>query len=156
MRKYWTYNYITFCLTLQHKLFPHYCCCSVTKSCPTLCDPMDCNTPGFSVHHLSLWVCWNSCSLSRWCHPTISSFVVPFSSCPQSIPASGSFQMNQLFPSGGQSIGVSASTSVLPMNIQGWFPLGWTGWISLCKELSRVPCNTVVQKPQFFRTQLSF
>ena len=73
----------------------------------------------------------NSCPLNRWCHPTISSSVVPFSSCPQSLPASGSFQMSQLFASGGQNIGVSASISVLPMNTQDWFPLGWTGWISL-------------------------
>ena len=73
----------------------------------------------------------NSCPLSQWCHPAISSSVVPFSSCPQSLPASGSFQMNQLFASGGQSIGVSASTSVLAMNTQDWSPLGWTGWISL-------------------------
>ena len=73
----------------------------------------------------------NSCPLSQWCHPTISSSVIPFSSCQQSLPASGSFQMSQLFTSGGQSIGVSASTSVLPMNIQNWSPLGWTGWISL-------------------------
>ena len=73
----------------------------------------------------------NSCPLSRWCHPTISSSVVPFSSCLQSFPASGSFPMSQLFSSGGQSIGVSATASVLPMNIQDWFPLGWTGWISL-------------------------
>ena len=73
----------------------------------------------------------NSCPLSRWCHPTISSFVVPFSSCLQSFPASGSFQMSQLFTIGGQSIGVSASASILPMNIQGWFPLGLTGWLSL-------------------------
>ena len=73
----------------------------------------------------------NSCPSSRWCHPTISSFVVPFSSCLQSFPASGSFQISQLFTSGGQNIGVSASTSVLPMNTQYWYPLGWTGWISL-------------------------
>ena len=73
----------------------------------------------------------NPCPSSRWCHPTISSFVVPFSSCPQSFPASGSFQMSQLFTSGGQNIGVSASTSVPPMNTQDWSPLGWTGWISL-------------------------
>ena len=87
---------------------------------------------------------------SWWCHPVISSFVVPFSSCPQSFPASGSFQMSQLFASGGQSIGASASASVLPMNIQGWFPLGWTGWISLLsKELSRVFSNTTVQRHQF-------
>ena len=73
----------------------------------------------------------NTCPLSWWCHPIISSFVIPFSSCLQSFPASGSFQMSQFFTSGGQSIGVSASASVLPMNIQDWFPLGWTGWISL-------------------------
>ena len=85
----------------------------------------------------------NSCPSSRWCHPTISSSVIPFSSCPQSLPALGSFQMSQFFASGGQSIGVSASASVLPMNIQDWFPLGWTSWISLpSKGLSRVFSNT--------------
>ena len=95
-----------------------------------------------------------SCPLSQWCHPTISSSVVPFS-CLQSFPASGSFPMNQFFISGGQSIGVSASTSVLPMNIQDWFPLGWTGWLSLqSKGLSRVFSNTTVQKHQF--SALSF
>ena len=88
----------------------------------------------------------NSCPLSRWCRPTTSLSVVPFSSCLQSFPASGSFQMSQLFASGGQSIGVSALTSVLPMNIQDWFPLGWTGWISLqSKGLSSVFSNTTVQ-----------
>ena len=98
----------------------------------------------------------NSCPSSWWCHPTISSSVVPFSSCPQSFPASGSFQMSQLFASGGQSIGVSASTWVLPMNTQDWSPLGWTGWISLqSKGLSRVFSNTTVQKHQFFGAQLS-
>jgi len=98
----------------------------------------------------------NSCPLSQWCHPTISSSVVPFSSHLQSFPASGSFQMSQLFASGGQSIGVSASTSVLPMNIQDWFPLGWTSWISLqFKGLSWVFSNIIVQKHQFFGTQLS-
>ena len=92
----------------------------------------------------------NPCPLSRWCHTTISSSVGPFSSCPQSFPASGSFQMSQLFASGDQSIGVSASTSVLPMNTQDWSPLGWTGWISLqSKGLSRVFCNTTVQKHWF-------
>ena len=101
-------------------------------------------------------VCSNSGPSSWWCHPPISSSVVPFSSCLQSFPASGSFQMNQLFSSCGQSIGVSASASVLPMNIQDWFPLGWTGWISLqSKWLSRVFSNTTVQKHQFFGTQLS-
>ena len=99
----------------------------------------------------------NPCPSSWWCHPTISSSVIPFPSCPQSFPASGSFQMSQLFSSGGQSIEVSASTSVLPMNIQDWFPLGWTGWISLqSKGLSRVFSNITVQKHQFFGTQLSF
>ena len=98
----------------------------------------------------------NSCPLSQWCHPNIPSSVVPFSSCPQSFPASGSFPMSQLFISGGQSIGVSASTSVLPINTQDWSPLGWTGWISLqSKGLSRVFSNTTVQKHQFFGTQLS-
>ena len=94
--------------------------------------------------------------LSRWCHPTISSPVIPFSSSPQSFPASGSFQMSQLFASGGQRTGVSASTSVLPMNTQNWSALGWTDWISLqSKGLSRVFANTTVQKRQFFSTQLS-
>ena len=98
----------------------------------------------------------NSCPLSQWCYPTISSSVVPFSSCRQSFPASGSFQMSKFFTSGGQSTGVSASAAVLPMNIWGWFPLGWTGWISLLsKELSRVFSNTTVQKHQFFGAQLS-
>ena len=98
----------------------------------------------------------NSCPSSQWCHPNILSSVVPFSSYPQSFPASGSFQMSQLFVSGGQSIGVSASTSVLPRNTQDWSPLGWTGWISLqSKGLSRVFFNTTVQKHQFFGTQLS-
>ena len=98
----------------------------------------------------------NSCPSSRWCHPAISSPVAPFSFCPQSLPASGSFPMRQLCAWGGQSIGVSASASVLPMNIQDWFPLGWTGWISLqSKGLERVFSNTTVQKHQFFSTQLS-
>ena len=93
----------------------------------------------------------NSCPLSQWCHPTISSSVVPFSSCLQSFPASGSFPMSQFFTSGVQSIGVSAS-----VNIQDWFPLGWTGWISLqSKGISRVFSNITVQKYQFFGTQLS-
>ena len=93
---------------------------------------------------------------SLWCHPSTSSSVVPFSSCPQSLPASGSFPVSQLFASGGQSIGVSASTSVFPMNTQDWSPLGWTGCISLqSKGLTRVFSNTTVQKHQFFGAQLS-
>ena len=108
-----------------------------------------CPSPNPGVHP-------NPCPSNWWCHPTISSSVIPFSSCPQSFPASGSFQMNQLFSSGGQSIGVSVSTSVLPMNTQDWSPLGWTGWISLqSKGLSRVFSNTTVQKHQFFGTQPS-
>ena len=98
----------------------------------------------------------NSCPLSRWCHPTISASVVPFSSRLQSFPASGSFPMSQPFTWGGQSIRVSASTSVLPMKIQDWLPLGWTAWISLqSKGLSRVFSKTTVQKHQFFGAQLS-
>ena len=95
--------------------------------------------------------CLNSCPLSQWCHPTISSSVLPFSSHLQSFPASGSFPRGQFFASGGQSIGVSASASVFPMNSQDWFPLGWTGWISLqSKGLLRVFSNTTVQKHRFF------
>ena len=105
---------------------------------------------------LSPWVCLNSCPLSQWCHPIISSSVAPFSSCPQSFPASGSFPMSWLFSSGGQSIGASVSESVLPVNFQGWFSLGLTSLISLkSKGLSRVFSNTTVQKHQFFGTQLS-
>ena len=107
------------------------CFCSVAQSFLTVCDPMNCSMPGFPVlHHLP--VCSNSCPLSGWCHPNISSSVVPFSSCPESFTGSGSFLMCWLFASGGQSIGASASASVLPMNIQDWFPLGLTGWISGC------------------------
>ena len=98
----------------------------------------------------------DSCASSWWCHPAISSSVVPFSSCPQSLPASRSFPVSQLVTWGGQSIGVSASASILPMNTQDWSPLGWTGWISLqSKGLSRVFSNTTVQKHQFFSTPLS-
>ena len=108
-------------------------------------------TPWDAAHQVSpsitnSWSLPNSCPLSWWCHPTISSFVVPFCSCLQSFPASGSFQMSQFFTSGGQSVGILASTSVLPMNIQDWFPLWWTGWISLqSKALSRVFSNTTVK-----------
>ena len=100
--------------------------------------------------------CSNSCPSNWWCHPAISSSVVPFSSCPQSLRASGSFPMSQVFSWGGQSIGVSALTSFLPKNTQGWSPLEWTGWISLqSKRLSRVFSNTTVQKHQFFSALLS-
>ena len=108
-----------------------------------------CPSPTPGVHS-------SSCSSSQWCHPAISSSVVPFSFCPQSFPASGFFQMSQLFTSGGQSIGVSASTSVFPMNTQNWSHLGWTGRISLhSKGLSKVFSNTTVQKHQFFGAQPS-
>ena len=108
-----------------------------------------CPSPTPEVHS-------NSCPSSRWCHPAISSSVIPFSSCPQSLPVSESFPMSQLFIWGGQSIEVSASASVPPMNTQDWSPLGWTGWTSLqSKGLSRVFFNTTVQKHQFFNAQLS-
>ena len=108
-----------------------------------------CPSPTLGVHS-------DSCPSSQWCHPAISSSDVPFSSCPQSLPASGSFPMSQLFAWRGQIIGVSASTSVLPMNTKDWSALGWTGWISLqSKELSKVFSNTTVQKYPFFGAQLS-
>ena len=132
---FWSFNSVQFsCSIVSDSLRPH----ELQHSRPPCLSP----TPR---------VYPDSCALSRWCHPTISSFVVAFSSCPQSFPASGSFQMSQFFSSGGQSIGVSASTSVLPMNTQDWSPLGWTGWISLQSEgLSRVFSNTTVQKHQVF------
>ena len=108
-----------------------------------------CPSPTCGVHS-------NSCPLSRWCHPAISSSVIPFSSCPRFLPASGSFPMSQLFAWDGQSIGVSASASIRPRNTQDWSPLGWTGWVFLqSKGLSRVFSNTTVQKHQFFGAQLS-
>ena len=124
---------------------------SVVQSCPTLCNPMDCSTPGLPVHHPLPEFTQTHV---HWCHPAISSSIVPFSSCPQTFPASGCFQMSQLFASGGQSTGVSASVSVLPVNTQDWSPLGWTGWISMqSKGLSRA-----FSKPQFesINSALSF
>ena len=133
---------------------PCPCWCSVAKSSLTLCAWTAAQR--LSCPLLSPRARSNSCPSSRWCHPTISASVLPFSSCLQSFPASGSFQTSQFFTSGGQSIGVSASTSVLPMNIQDWFPLGWTDWLSLqFKGLSRVFSNTTVQTHQFFGAQLS-
>ena len=112
-------------------------------------DSLPCPSPTHEV-------CLNSCPSCQWCHPTISSSVIPFSSCLKFFPASGSFPVGQLFTPGGQSIGVSASASVLPMNTQDRFPLGWTCWIFLqSKGLSRVFSNTTVQKHQFFGTQVS-
>ena len=128
---------------------------SVPQSCLTLCDPMSHSMPGFPVHH-HLPEFTQTLPSSWWCHPAISSSVVPSSSCPQSLPASESFPMGQLFASGGQSTGVSALASFLPKNTQGWSPLKWTGWISSqSMGLSRVFSNTTVQKHQFFGTQLS-
>ena len=119
------------------------------------CNTVDYSTSGFPVTSLSPRVCSNSCPLSRWCHPTISSSVVPFSSALNLFPASGSFSVSQLFASSGQSIGASASASVLPMNIQGWFPLGLTGLISLqSKGLSRVFSSTTAWKHQFFNSHI--
>jgi len=134
------YNWITF---------------SSAQSCPTLCDPMDCSTPGLPVHYqlpefTQTHVHWVGDAIQP-SHP-----VIPFFSRLQSFPVSGSFPMSQLFVSGGQSIGVSASALVLPKNIQDWFPLECTGWIFLLsKGLSRVFSNTTVQKHQFFSTQFS-
>ena len=128
---------------------------SVAQSCPALCDPMNCSTPGLPVHHqlpefTQTQVHWVGNAIQP------SGPVVPFPSCLQCFPASGSFQMSQLFASRGQSMGLSGSTSVLPANVQDWFPLGWTYWISLqSKGLARVFSNTTVQKHQFFRAQLS-
>jgi len=128
---------------------------SAAQLCPTLCEPMNLSTSGLPVHN-QLPEFTQTHVLSQWCYPTISSSVIPFSSCSQSFPASGSFPVNQLFTSGGQSVGVLASTSVLPMNTQDWSPLGWTGWISLqSKRLSRVFSNTTVQKHWLFCAQLS-
>ena len=109
------------------------CCCAVTQLCPTL-QPHGLEHARFTCPSPSPRACSNSCTLSQWRHPTISSSAPPFSSCLQSFPASGSFPVSQLFESGGQSTGASASASVLPVNIQDWFPLGWTGWISLRSE----------------------
>ena len=144
-------------LGIWNFLFNYQSVSSAAHSCPTLRKPMNHSTPGLPVHHqlpefTQTHVHW----VSRRCHPAISSSVVPFYSYPQSLPASGSFRMSQLFAQGGQRIGVSASASVLPMSTQDWSPLGWTGWISLqSKGLSRVFFNTTVQKHQFFSAQLS-
>ena len=121
-----------------------------------LCEPMDNTMQDFPVNHQLPELMQTHVPSSQWCYPTNSFSVIPFSSCLQSFPTSGSFPISQFFVSGGQSIGVSASASVLPMNIQDWFPLGWTGLISLqSKGLSRVFSNTTVQKHQFFSAQLS-
>ena len=131
-----------------------------SRSVVSVCNPIDYSTPGLPVHHQLLELT-NSCPSSRWRHPTISSFVVPFSSCPQSFPALGSFPMSQFFASGGQSIRASASVSVLPMNTQDWSPSEWTGWISLQSETLKSLLQhhsskaSVLQHSAFFILQLS-
>ena len=128
-------------------------CCSISQLYQTLCNPHGLQHARLPSPSLSPRVYSNSCLLSQWCHPTISLSVMPFSSCPQSFQASGSFPMNWLFASGGQSNGASASASILPMNIQSCFPLGLTGLISLVsKGLSRVLSSTTMWKHQFFGT----
>ena len=128
------------------------CCCSVPQLCLTLCDLVNCSTPGLPVHH-QLLEFTQTYVHRQWCHPTISSSVIRFS-CPHSLPASRSFPVSRLLTSGGQSIGASAS--VLPMNIHSWFPLGWTGLISLLsKGHSKIFSSTRIQRHQFFGAQPS-
>ena len=151
MESYCTYSFVTsFFQSVSIMLNSQSLSCVQLFATPwTAAARLPCPSPTPRVYS-------NSCPLSWWCHPTILSSVVPFSSCLQSFPASESFPVCQFFASGGQSIGVSASASVLPMNIQDWFPLGWTDFISLqSKGLWRVFSNTTVQKCQFFSTQLS-
>ena len=150
-------NRTQYCLMFAEELLSHFSSVQLSRSVvsnslqphePQHTRP-PCPSPTTGVHS-------NSRPSSQWCHPAISSSVVPFSSCPQSLPASKSFPLSQLFAWDGQSTGVSASASVLPMNIQDWSPLGWTGWISLqSKGLLRVFSNTTVQKHQFFGAQPS-
>ena len=154
--------FILICLQLDYRNSIDFCniylvsiCCSVAQSCPTLCDPRDSSIPGFPLLHYLLEFAQTHV---HWVGDAIqpSQPLVPFSSCLQSFPASGSFPMSQLFKLGGQRIGTPASASVLPKNIQGWFPLGCTGWISLLsKGLSRVFSSTTIQKHQFFGIQPS-
>ena len=144
------FKYVFWMFSLIFVLFS-----SVTQLCPVLCDPMNRSTSGLpSITNSGVYS--NSFPSSRWGHPAISSSVVPFSFSSQSLPAPGSFPVSQHFAWGGQSIGVSASASVPPVNTQDWSPSGWTGWISLqSKGFSRVFSNTTVQKHQFFSSQLS-
>ena len=129
---------------------------SVTQSCPTLCDPINCSMPGLLCPSPTPGVHSDSRPLSQWYHPAISSSVVPFSSCPQSLAASESFPLSHLFTWGGQTTGVSALALFLPKSTQDWSPSEWTGWISLqSKGLSRIFSNTAVKKQQFFSAQLS-
>ena len=133
-----------------------YCCCCIALVVSDSLRPHGLQHTRLPCPSPTPRACSNSCPSSQWCHPNISISVIPFSSCFQSSPASESFPMTRLFASGGQSIGVSASTSVLPMNIQDWFPLGLTDWISLqSKGLSRIFSDTTVQNHEFFGTQFS-
>ena len=146
------------CLFTKSSLCAHLfmrvcCCCPVTNLCPTLCDPMDYSTPGLLWPPLSPGVCSDSCLLSQWCYLTTSSSASSFSSSPQSFPASGSFSMSWLFTPSGQ--GIEASASVLPMNIQDWFPLGLTGLISLLSKGLSTVFSSTIQNHQFFSTQPS-
>ena len=147
----WVYLFSPLLFSVQFSSV-QFCCSVVSDSLwphETQHARPPCPSPPPGVHS-------DSCPSSQWCHPAISSSVVPFSSCLQSFPALGSFLMSQFFASGGQNTGVSASASVLPRNIQDWFPLGWTSWISLqSKGLSRVFSHTTVQNHQFFSAQLS-
>ena len=141
------------------KLFPHFChyCCSLLFGHSVVSNslrPHGLQHTRLPCPPLSPRIYSNSCPLSQWCHPSFHPLLSPFSSCLQSFPTSESFPVSRLFTSGGQSIGAPASSSVLPMNIQDWFPLGWTGWISLqSKGLSRIFNSTTIQKHQFFSTQ---
>ena len=145
-------HYLIFMYRLSPKSVSQFSCSVVSDSLRPH-EPQNtmppCPSPTPRIHQ-------NPCPLCQYCHPTISSCVIPFFSCPQSCPESGSFQMSQVFTWGGQSYGVSGSTSVIPMNTQGWSLLEWTGWISLqSKRLSRVFSNSTLQKHQFFSSQLS-
>ena len=152
------FPFLELCFHINEMWFLLFLCqsvSSVTQSCLTLWNPMDCSMPSIPGPSPTPRVYSNSCPLSWWCHRAISSSVTHFTSR-RSCPASGSFPMSQFFESGGQNIVVSALASVLPMNILDWFPLGWTGWMSFQpKGLSRVFSNTTVQKHQFFGAQLS-
>ena len=153
---YFFFFFINFFLEYNiHSIYFMCCCCSAAQLCPTLCDLMNCSRPGPSVlqQHPELA---QTHILRWWCHQTISSSVIPFSSCLWSFPESGCFPMSQFFTSGDQGIGVSASASVFPMNILGWFPLRLTGLVSFqSRGLSRVFSSTTVGKHQFFRAQPS-
>ena len=153
-RKFSSFEFQTSKWTCQTLFKGCCCCCLVTKLCPTFCNPKDCSMPGSPVLQSLPEFAQAQCPLSRWCYLTISSSAAPFFG-PQSFPASRSFPMSWLFTSGGQSIGASAT--VLPMNIQSWFPLGLTGLVSLqSRGLTKAFSSTTVGKHQFFDSQPSF